>query len=297
MSVIIKSNQVSSINFGQSAMLGTTPQAEFDKYKARVAADGGVVKDEARTLSAFELLFENKMYGNMNTFVSGTFGVKTDSDGGVNMLYAIDGIDLEGKVYGTGSLPTLTPDNNISFSANGGTAEAANGGLFTTTNPMVMSKTGSFGMGVRLIENGDIIYRYLAALTKHDDAVSSTHSTILATKVISGKPAVNFSMQTDPYTINKTTGMVTVEQQTSERTTAFLTDPLSNTLYALRGGIQTLEAVGKTFTQITSEPFYLDFGGSYISARKNFNSGVVRDFMCYRDATIEQAKKLSLFNA
>jgi hypothetical protein len=58
------------------------------------------------------------MYGNMNSAVSGTFGVKLNGSGGITKLYAIDGVDLVGVTYGSGTLPTLDTSNNISFAAN-----------------------------------------------------------------------------------------------------------------------------------------------------------------------------------
>lgn len=297
MSVIIKSNQVSNINFGSTAMLGATPQAEFDKYKARVVADGGVIKDEARTLAAFELLFDSRTYGNINTFVSGTFGVKTDSAGGITKLYSIDGIDLEGVVYGTGVLPTLDSSNNISFASNGSSAETVSGGMFTTTTPLIMSKSDNFGMGVTLITNGDTAYRYLATLTKHSDVVSGTISTIFASKTISDRAATSFSMQTDPYTVNTTTTSVVAEQQTTPAMSTYLTTPTLSKLTAFRNGVATVESAGKTFSQIKSEPFYLDFGGAFISKRKGFSSAVVKDFICMGNINHKQALRLSRFSA
>ena len=150
MSIIIKSNNAlstSSAGFGTTKMLNTTAQAEFDAYKARVLADGGVIKDEARTLRAFNMLFANKMYGNMNTAVSGTFGVKLDGSGGITKLYAIDGTDLVGTAYGTGTLPKLDANNNIDFSSNVST-DNVNGAMFSTANKLTLSKAGRFGYSI-----------------------------------------------------------------------------------------------------------------------------------------------------
>lgn len=52
---------------------------------------------------------------------------------------------------------------------------------------------------------------------------------------------------------------------------------------------------GKTFTSITVEDFYIDFGGTFQSNLKYFNKATVQDFFCFIQATREQSTLLSSF--
>lgn len=118
MSVIIKSNMVAKKHLGSIHTIGSSPQDKFDEYKSRVQADGGVITDPVKTLNAFKMLFNNALLGKMTTFVSGFFGVKKDSSGNLDKLYAIDGEDMVVKVYNSGSKPRLDASNNIDFTTN-----------------------------------------------------------------------------------------------------------------------------------------------------------------------------------
>lgn len=296
MSVIIKSNNVASKSFGTTKMLGTTAQAEFDKYKARVMADGGVIKDEARTLAAFNLLFTSKMYGNMNTCVSGTFGVKTTGTD-INKLYAIDGLDLTSVKFGTGSLPTLTAENNISFSTN---AATVNGGMFTTANQLIVSKIGTFGYMTRLSEmkSGS---KVIAGLSKHDDEINTAAIALISSGAGGGGADIQLNMQADPLSLTSYTPSPLITMNSGALAgypaVTFTTMPELNKKVGYRNGVLTATSTGKTFSQITSETFYLDFGGAYYSNSKQFTNDTVRDFMCFSHATELQAAALSRFTA
>ena len=296
MSIITKSNNTLSslVNgFGTVNMLGTTAQAQFDAYKARVLADGGVIKDEARTLKAFNLLFNSKMYGNMNTAVSGTFGVKLDSNGGITKLYAIDGTDLIGTAYGTGTLPKLDANNNIDFSTNSAT-DNVNGAMFSTANKMVVSRTGRFGAMLFMKSIDTSAPQRLSALTKHNDVVfASTGAIMTIATSIYGE--VILSMQTDPFKLSGATYVTARLIATAP--TSFVTIPENSAIYGSRYGAEATAPTGKTFTQITTEEFYIDFGGQYYSDKKFFGSGVERDFFCFSHASREQASMLSAFTA
>lgn len=296
MSVLIKSNNVlNNAGFGQVKMLGTTAQAQFDAYKARVLADGGTIKDEARTLSAFNLLFNNKMYGNMNTAVSGTFGVKLDSNGGITKLYAIDGVDLVGVTYGTGALPKLGANNNIDFSANSRT-DAVNGGMLTTAQKIIPSRAGIFGVMLKIEAFTESASQRIAGLTKHND-VANTQTIAAVSNSSNGELA--FSIQSGSLNLTSTPTLLTPKFYLVDAgflASSFITIPDDNKVYGIRGSSTVASAIeGKSFA-INNDDFYIDLGGEYHSDRKYFGRHIVRDFFCFAHATQKQAMALNAFS-
>lgn len=292
MSVIIKSNNVAQATIGTIKMLDTSAQAEFDAYKTRVLADGGVIKDENRTLSAFNLLFDTKMYGNMNTCVSGTFGVKTNVNGGIIKLYAIDGADMEGNAYGTGTLPTLTPENNISFAANNATAENnANGGMFSTPK-MRMSKTNTFGIALRISKLEPSSGKTLCALTFHADEVNSTSPLRIRTT----GDALYYTNAAGKLSGNLNEPVVIYVKDYGYPSVALWSKIGGATRFGSRAGEQVTSVAGDIFEEIATRELYLDFGGAYLSNEKQFSNDTVRDFMCFNQATANQATQLSSFS-
>ncbi|EPP3506192.1 hypothetical protein ACUN5M_000372 [Acinetobacter baumannii] len=296
MSVVIKSDNIATNNFGPSKMLGKTPESEFQAYKTRVIADGGVIKDETRTLNAFKLLFNSKMYGNMNTAVSGTFGVKVNGTGGIEKLYSIDGADLIGVVYGTGTLPTLDASNNISFAANN-PAQNTNGSMFTTAAKLIMSKVGNFGYATCVKDFGDTTaIRRLAGLTKHNDVINTSTISNLVTSPSAGE--VVWYVHADPLSLTTSNNSPDVRINvisSSYPMISFLTVPSVSQKFGSRAGAEMTLPTGKTFMEITTEDFYLDLGGTYQSDLKYFSKATVRDFMCFSQATREQSTLLSTF--
>lgn len=298
MSIVIKSNNVAVNNFGTSKMLGTSAEAEYVKYEARVLADGGVIKNESRTLAMFNLLFNSKMYGNMNSCVSGTFGVKTNEAGGITKLYAVDGADMNGVAYGTGTLPTLDVNGNITFAANN-TKQSANGGMFTTTAKSVMSKVGNFGysVSVKSIFQGDTDNYALAGLTKHNDVPNTATIAQLQTSRLNNG-SVSLLLHPDPLNLTDAVAPISVNVAVALQgypTFSAVHVTSESLTYGYRGGEFVTKPAGKIFSSITTDDFYLDFGGVYKSDGKKFNDNVVRDFMCFGQATKEQAMALSKF--
>lgn len=118
MSLILKSNNAASNVLGTLKTIGTNPDAEYLAYKSRVQADGGVIRDEARTKRAFNELFRLGIYGNLAYFIAGFAGVKLGADNTVTKAYSLDGSDLLGVSQGGGKLPTISGGNFFDFSAN-----------------------------------------------------------------------------------------------------------------------------------------------------------------------------------
>lgn len=295
MSIITKSNNVlNSVGFGTIKKLNTTPKTIFNAYKSRVLADGGVVKDEARTLQAIEMLYATGLYGTMNTAVSGTFGVKVDGNGGIVKLYAIDGFDMLGVVFGTGILPKLDADNNIDFNANNA-SDNANGGMFTSTSKQVLSQ-GNFGMHL-YIKNSDLTSAYqMLQCTKHNDVPN--------TQIILGMITFN-NGELAMYAQNNSLVLTGSASHTIARANMrlyefppinFILDFSNKIIVGNRNSIEMTTPVYDTIKEYKTQDFYLDFGGAYRSDKKYFGRGVVRDMFCFAHATREQATLLSAFS-
>lgn len=293
MSVVIKSNNVARNHFGTSKMLGTTPELELQKYKARVIADGGVIKDEDRTLKAFELLFNAKCYGHMTTYISGSFGVKFSSSSKLSKLYAIDGVDLIVKIFGNGIAPSLDANNCIDFSSNA-KGIGADGALFTTENQHILSKVGNFGFGIKTpkdFKTTSVTDTSISAATWHDERNNRAKIISVSTRgdyFTSGVAKPQFN----PVTAN----ISEVQVAYRDDSTHVL---LANTMLSLKTGYRkgslATSVDGEIFKEATTESFYLDFGGAYQSYGTIFNNIVVSDFFFANQLTEYQAKVLSAF--
>lgn len=293
MSVIIKSNNVALNSIGTLKMLETTPQAEFDKYKARVIADGGVIRDEARTLRAFESLFNAKMYGNINSFISGSFGIKLTDDNHIQKAYAIDGSDLIAQVYGSGSLPTLTTDDAIDFGSN--TASNTNGALLTTAEQIKVSKANSHGIGLRLKRVSALSKIYVSAFTKHDDVVNTSQVTALLER----SNQIQYQTQKDQLSLTAGINSSSSGLNHSLPETPFiifLSNSTASVNYGYRDGMIGNPMSNDKTAALDTDTFYIDVGGYYRSNSMYFYDGAFYDYISISQATNEQALALSRFN-
>lgn len=87
MSIVLKSNVVSENNLGTYKSLTSNATTELAAYKARVLADGGEIIDEAETLSAFQFLINQGVYGIARTFIGAKYGMKRNGSGHITKLY------------------------------------------------------------------------------------------------------------------------------------------------------------------------------------------------------------------
>lgn len=291
MSVIIKSNNIATKSIETLKMSGTTAQLEFDKYKARVLADGGVIRDEQRTLRAFESLFNAKMYGNMNTFVSGSFGLKLINNK-IEKAYSIDGFDLVAYRVGTGVAPIITDDNAIDFASN--TSQTTNAAFLTTENKILLSKTTTFGMGVRLKRITNDL-NYLGSLGNH---LSQTMTVPISSLLVrSGQ--TQFQIQKSPLSLTSYNAVDTAGLAytlSANNLITYLSEPSSAKVWGYRDGIEATSVNGVATTELSSIPFYLDVGASYRTNDKQYFDGAFYDFISFNHATREQALALSRFN-
>lgn len=292
MSVIIKSNNVAAKSMGTLKMLETTPQAEFDKYKARVIADGGVIRDEARTLRAFAALFDTEMYGNINSFISGSFGVKLTDGNRIQKAYAIDGSDLIAQVYGSGLLPTLTTDDAIDFGSN--TASKTNGALLTTTEQIKVSKASRYGIGLRLKRVSALNKVYVSAFTKHDDVVNTAQVAALLER----GSQIQYQTQKDQLSltagINSDSAMLA--HNLPETPIIIYLSNSADITYGFREGSLDTRVSNSTPAALDTDTFYIDVGGYYRSNGKYFWDGAFYDYISISQANNEQAMALSRFS-
>ena len=178
MPVLIKSNGIAANTLGHLKTIGTTAIAEYNAYKARVLADGGVIKDEARTQAAFATLFDNMHYGNMAYFIAAWAGVKLDASGGVLKAYSLDGLDLNGKVKGAGELPKIT-GSYFTFATNSSLDNTKGGYLELSDSPYLAKKDE---------------YAYFAQIPSATPNLSQPANIVVSGRVADGVPVGDLKM-------------------------------------------------------------------------------------------------------
>ena len=137
----------------------------------------------------------------------------------------------------------------------------------------------------------------LAVLTKHDGV---TNTVIIAQLVTIGTTGeIHLNMHADPLSLTVTNNSPEVRINLSSlnyQMVSFLTVPEVSQKFGSRGGVEMTMPTGKTFTQISTEDFYIDFGCTFQSDTKSFSKATVRDFFCFNQATREQSTRLSSFS-
>lgn len=298
MSVEIKSNIVSKNNLGTYLSLVTSPSDAFAAYKARVAADGGVIQDEVATLKAIEYLITNGLYGATKTWVSSKFGLKLGSDGSIYKAYSIDGADLVGKVFGTGHYPKLL-EGEITFS--NVRSDTTNGGILTTEQPLtLLGKGTTLGIKMAKVLVKAAQQNMMASFTLHEDFNNA--SALLYLVQQGNNDQLAFLRQID------------VANNNSSATAKYITALLlttSNSIYLFRtseylaicegyrnGNLTTLPAANPAnFDGFTA---YIDFGGSYRKASNlkvtNFGDFSASHFFLFDEITDDRALKMAIMN-
>lgn len=94
------------------------PDALFATHKARVIADGGTIPDEPGCLARFQFLLENGMFTRATICAAPAFGIKTDGDGNVKVVYNL--LDAAGDLLETsrGTPPAKMSYDSVSRSVN-----------------------------------------------------------------------------------------------------------------------------------------------------------------------------------
>ena len=285
MSVVIKSNNIASKFVATEKMLGTTAQLEFNSYKARVIADGGAIQDESRCLKAFQFLFDNNLYGMMNTFISASFGLKLSSDQ-ISKAYAIDGDDLIVATYGTGVLPLL--QNGYILTDNAATSDGVNGSIFTTASQKVLSKVGVFGTAIKTNSIFNAATTRMIALTRHSDSVLT--SAVFNLNLASSLNAASFQIGTTPFlTTSGTSNTAGLNFVNEDRTLVLTADAINKKQKIYLNGAKTNDVTANFIPEIATQTFYLDLGGMYQSNIKGFSRVSFKDFMSFAHINDDQA--------
>lgn len=294
MAVIIKSNKVATNNFGPISFLGLAPDALFSKYKARVVADGGSIRDEAYTKNLISKIYGIGMLGNLATYVSGKAGVKLDAAGGIDKLYALDGVDL--KVYNEGNAakPTLTPDNAIEFNGKS---------CFVTTEKQTLSKFGNFGVG--LVQKTDVPSLVYGKPTDYLYSISNlTEKYLVAVQsyiVCPNEWGETFrtlrhplNLET-PSTLSDSLGVKKTASAPS-KSVVFLSRPNDKLKRSyLNGAIVTTMSNDPqlTFSNLNEFKLHLTFGGVILTSGSSYAQGASYDFWFAKELTDSQASVLS----
>ena len=286
MSVIIKSNNQATSHFGQLKSLNTTAQAEFDKYKARVLADGGVINNEAKTLEAFQILISSNAYGNCNTFVGGSFGVKL-SGSGVSKLYSLDGHDLVAKQYNGAPLATIDSSNAINFESN----SANSGVIYSTEHPVILSKNNKIAMGIMLKKGAETTVpstvKPLVGYTKH---ITQTMESILTFNVTTASSYFRYVTDKKIDVLN-----AYYEHLTNSAFISLIADKSAKNFEVYRaneGKITSRTGDLYELPDLTDTSFYIDFGGIDTGDTKVFYSGRTMAFYSLSNATTAMLKSL-----
>lgn len=286
MSVVIKSNNIAKNIVATEKMLGTTAQLEFNTYKARVIADGGVIQDEARCLKAFQFLFDNKLYGMLNTFISASFGLKLDGSNRISKAYAIDGDDLIVATYGTGAEPLLQSGEILMDNA--ATNDATNGSIFTTSSQKVLSKVGVIGVAIKTNTILNAVNTRAVALTRHSD--STLTSAVFNLNLTATNSATAFQVGTTPFaTTGGTSNTRGLNFISAGRTFVAIADSISKKQKIYLNGTKVDDVTANFINEIATEPFYLDLGGMHQSNAKAFSRLTFKDFMSFAHISENQA--------
>jgi|GEM_PF-3123647 len=293
MSALIKSNvsYAGALYPATYSQLITTAQVAFDAYKARVLADGGVINDEAVTLNAFNFMFANKIMGKVNTFISPKFGVKLDGVGGVLKAYSLDGEDMIGRVFGTGTLPKIV-DNHFKFNPALSAVETSNGAILTTERKSVRTNKNRHLQAFKIKNIGSTAGVPISQLTNHEDyamtatvagafAVNSSGGTVWLRHVTSQFSLTNTAINTTGNLLNASIGS----------SITYALDGLSNLTYAYRDGTgQQQQAYDWPLPDISKTEFYVDLGGFWKSAtNKSFSNLEIGCYISLKDFVRETA--------
>lgn len=305
MSLILKSNKKAAVSFPNASTINTSAELEFSKYTARVKADGGRIVDPDLTLKAFQSMFQWGLYGDYNSWVGGRFGVKTNAEGRILKLYAVDGYDVVGKVYGGGKLPLLTAEGVIDFSANV-KGDTKNGGMLTTERPIRVSKSNDASLGMIIDYTGsNETNRYKdsipAAISTHGETAFG-HTGIIAQvylgEVWGTKPNTYFRSAIHPLVVGDNQYNTGPLMGDAQSILAFHLTPNNvrqligykghdlNTYFPHPTAYQDLK---RPLANISDYKFYLDFGGEDRGeGNTSFFYGKAKEFFSLSAISVKQ---------
>ena len=279
MSIVLKSNVVSENNLGTYKSLTSNATTELAAYKARVLADGGEIIDEAETLSAFQFLISQGIYGIARTFIGAKYGMKRNASGHITKLYSLDGEDLVAFNLGVGAPVTLV-NGEISFSNTimADTSAQTAGTIFITQSKIKARGRGLVvGVSGSRIKPSDIAQNAVAAFTLLDAVPNS--SLLWQVTLGAGLDSITCVRQTGETPHQNSTVTTTVLKASFVAITnkyTFFADNKNKRLKGYRGGIlTTLPSTTNQFSNLDGFEGYINFGGYVhnVSGTKNYVLG------------------------
>lgn len=285
MSIVLKSNVVSENNLGTYKSLISNATTELATYKARVLADGGEIINEAETLSAFQFLINQGIYGIARTFIGAKYGMKRNASGHITKLYSLDGEDLVAFNLGAG-VPVTLVNGEISFSnqvMSNPTAQTQ-GTLFVTQD-----KIKSHGRGLVVGIHGSRISNSpdgecgISAFTLLDNVANASPLWLLTLQ--GSSPFISAIRQTGE-TPQQNSSQATTRVQASLTPTGnkyvFFADYKNKLFKGYRNGsLSTSPATTNQFSNLDGFEGYINFGG-YMNNLANSKRYVFGNFAASR---------------
>ena len=291
MSIVLKSNVVSENTLGTYKSLTSNATTELAAYKARVLADGGEVIDEAETLSAFQFLINQGVYGIARTFIGAKYGMKRNGSGHITKLYSLDGEDLVAFNLGAG-VPVTLVNGEISFSNTimADTSAQTAGTIFITQSKIKARGRGLVvGVSGSRMQSSTVAQNSVAGFTLLDAVPNSsllwgvtlpTNSGTIACVRQTGEAPNQNSTAT-------TTSLIAGFLANSNKYT-FFADNKNKQLKGYRGGmLTTMPSTASQFSNLDGFEGYINFGGTVNnfsgSKRYNFGNFAASRFFMYDD--------------
>ena len=301
MSIVLKSNVASEINLGTYKSLTSNAATELAAYKARVLADGGEIINEAETLSAFQFLINQGIYGIARTFIGAKYGMKRNGSGHITKLYSLDGEDLVAFNLGAGAPVTLV-NGEISFSNTimADTSAQTAGTIFITQSKIKARGRGlAVGVSGSRIQPNNVAKNAVASFTLLDTVPNSSPlwqvvlgaglDSITCVRQIGETPNQNSTM---------TTAVLKASFVAISNKYAFFADNKNKKLNGYRGGIlTTYPSTDKQFSNLDGFEGYINFGG-YVTneggaKRYNFGNFTASRFFMYDNLPQTQVEALA----
>ena len=265
MSIVLKSNVVSENNLGTYKSLTSNANTELAAYKARVLADGGEIIDEAETLSAFQFLINQGVYGIARTFIGAKYGMKRNGSGHITKLYSLDGEDLVAFNLGAGA-PVTIVNGEISFSNTimANTSAQTAGTIFITQSKIKARGRGLVvGVSGSRIQSSSVAQNMVAGFTLLDTVPNSSSLWLVALPTDGGHIAcIRQTGETPNQNSIFTTTTLKASFIANGNKYTFFADNKNKQLKGYRGGVlTTFPSTANQFSNLDGFDGYINFGG------------------------------------
>ena len=265
MSIVLKSNVVSENNLGTYKSLIADATTELAAYKARVLADGGEIINEAETLSAFQFLISQGIYGIARIFIGAKYGMKRNASGHITKLYSLDGEDLVAFNLGVGAPVTLV-NGEISFSNTimADTSAQTAGTIFITQSKIKARGRGLVvGVSGSRIQSSSVAQNAVASFTLLDTVPNASPLWVVTLGTNSSSiTATRQTGETPNQNSTHTTTSLAATFLANSNKYAFFADNKNKQLKGYRGGVlTTFPSTANQFSNLDGFDGYINFGG------------------------------------